>query len=215
MTKLQLNNLIIAYKTTRCQGTFRAIFDEFEPQWKRSVRFDAKRTCTDEAEMIALYHDSLWKAIEKWDSARGDFANYLSRWINRARSNLQRTNLRRLSKCINRTVRKEDDDEDAPTSVTIDLMTDGISAEDLAIERMHKKKEADQISLIDFLSDRANDPVTTLIVTETRTDKGKSSITVLAKALGHHHETVRRKLTALSRHYDANRFGDVRDYLAV
>ncbi|MHA7964955.1 hypothetical protein ACX93W_12500 [Paenibacillus sp. CAU 1782] len=77
-----------------------------------------------------------------------------------------------------------------------------------------QKTEVDQRQLVDFLAGNINDldPITALIVTEFSKYK---SVNALAKALGLHHEDVKRKLRRLSRRYDANRFGDYCDYLAV
>lgn len=211
MGKEQLNSLVIAYKSDRGAVTFRAIYDLYEPIWKRTVYADSKRACTDSSTMLALYQDALMNAIDKWDSALGDFANYLSRWINRAKANLQRTSLRRMKRERSFTER-EGAEEDTPTSELDQIARDYI-LEDHAYERMHKKKEADKIALIDsLLQSPQTDYVTTSIVTNFPRYK---SVNDLAKGLGIHHETVKRKLTALSRRYDANRFGDITDYLAV
>jgi hypothetical protein len=82
------------------------------------------------------------------------------------------------------------------------------------LEREVLMKEADHRQVIDsFVNDPTQvDTVTTLIVTEFSEHQ---SITALAKALGLHHEVVKRKLRKLSRRYDANRFGDYRDYLSA
>ena len=209
MGKEQLNSLVIAYKSDRGADTFRAIYDVYEPIWKRTVYADSKRACTDSSTMYALYQDALMSAIAKWDSALGDFANYLNRWINRAKSNLQRTNLRRMRNLPQYTAIAEREDEDAPTS---DIEDEDYKLEDHVYERMHKKKEADKIALIDSLLESVTDSVTITVVTNFPRYK---SVNDLAKGLGIHHETVKRKLTALSRRFDANRFGDITDYLAV
>ncbi|MFF2886694.1 hypothetical protein [Paenibacillus sp. NPDC057967] len=75
-------------------------------------------------------------------------------------------------------------------------------------------KEADHRQVIDSLVNDPTqvDPVTTLIVTEFPKYK---TVTALAKALGLHHEDIKRKLRRLSRRYDANRFGDYYEYLSA
>ncbi|MFD1267558.1 hypothetical protein [Paenibacillus motobuensis] len=99
--------------------------------------------------------------------------------------------------------------EDAPTSEP----TTGETVEDEYFS-LQRKKEIDQLQLIDFL---VNDPTqvdreTILIVSQF---SQYASITALSKALGMHHEYVKRKLRRLSRRYDSNRFGDYSEYLAV
>ncbi|UKS30209.1 hypothetical protein LOZ80_15210 [Paenibacillus sp. HWE-109] len=213
MTKEQLNSLVISYKLRPTEDSFRAIYDEYEPKWSRSVYGDAKRTCTDQSTMFALYDDALMKAIDKWDSSLGDFANYLARWINRARSNLQRTSLRRLKR-EQSIIERKSDEEDTPIS-ELDRIDNGYRVEDHVYERMHTKKEAEKLSLLDSILEPTkvqNDSAMTVIIKEFPRYK---TVNALAKALGLQRNTVDRKLRSLSRQFDANRFGDIEDYLAV
>ncbi|MFC3345040.1 hypothetical protein ACFOHW_21980 [Paenibacillus abyssi] len=179
-----------------------------------SLRY-SKQSGVPAAEFVSQLSEEIWVAYRDYDSAYGAT---LITWINgclrrRAMDVIRErdgTYYRRVS--LISAIAKTDEDEDAPTS---EVAESGPSLEEYVIERMHRKKEADQRQLIDFLvnSDPDQvDPVTTLIVTKF---PQYPSITALAKALGLHHEVVKRKLRALSRRYDANRFGDYREYLAV
>ncbi|WP_185819946.1 sigma-70 family RNA polymerase sigma factor [Salibacterium salarium] len=91
------------------------------------------------------------------------------------------------------------------------LLEEKESAEQSVI---YKNKEADQRQLIDFLCDpdKVTDPTTTAIVAEF---SQHDSITALGKALGIHHETIKRKLRRLSRNFDSDKFGDFKDYLSA
>ena len=81
------------------------------------------------------------------------------------------------------------------------------------VDEFFRKNERDQRQLISFLTDPSKvDAETTAIVSNFHRHK---SITALGKALGLHHQTVKRKLRKLSRNYDPNIFGNYRDYLAV
>ncbi|MGF9711679.1 hypothetical protein [Paenibacillus naphthalenovorans] len=207
VNNVKLNNLVQQYQMSKQAETFREIYLLISNEWKSWVRRDVRRTLSDAHRVLEIYHEALLKAIEIYNKEKGNFIKLLQRCVTYLRSREQRDNLVRMRREeISLTVRTSD--EDAPTSE--------VASEYNLEDHIHKKKEADQRQLIDFLLDRANDPVTTLIVTKFREDEfGKMSITALAKALGLHHEVVKRKLRALSRHYDANRFGDIADYLAV
>lgn len=174
----------------------------------------SRRSGVPEEEFVSQLNEELWLAWRDYDEGKGAT---LSTWLNgclRKRSidiirEKEGGHYRRFS-LINEGNSNDDDDEGAPTSNQI--RDEVAEVEPRVINRMYRKKEADQRQLIDFL---VNDPVkvdtvTTLIVTEF---SKYPSITALAKALGLHHEVVKRKLLALSRKYDANRFGDIRDYL--
>ncbi|KAF6658913.1 hypothetical protein ACT3XG_14920 [Paenibacillus polymyxa] len=75
------------------------------------------------------------------------------------------------------------------------------------------KKEDDQSKLIAYLSDPTQvDSDTTAIVSTFLQDEYES-VRALAKALGLHPEAVSRKLRKLAHRFDANRFGNISDYL--
>lgn len=97
-------------------------------------------------------------------------------------------------------------EEDTPTSEV---------AEEHTLEEIVfiQQKKDDQRQLIAFLIDPSEvDAATTEIIAAF---SKYESITALAKELGLHHEVVRRKIRKLARRYDANRFGDISEYLAV
>lgn len=102
------------------------------------------------------------------------------------------------------------DDVESPNS---DIKDEATDVELIVISRLQRKEANQRRTLIDFLTDPDQvDSDTTLIVSSF---SQYESITALAKALGLHHEVVKRKLRRLSRRYDANRFGDIQEYLAV
>ncbi|OMC96245.1 hypothetical protein MKX34_24075 [Paenibacillus sp. FSL R5-0636] len=104
-------------------------------------------------------------------------------------------------------------DTEAPNSDVRDEDTD---VELAVIQRVVRKKRTDQLELIDSLTRSAKtDTTTTTIVEAYLFAPLDAKPTEIARSLGIHHETVKRKLRRLARRYDANRFGDVREYLAV
>lgn len=79
-----------------------------------------------------------------------------------------------------------------------------------------QKEEADHRQVIDFILRAAKpDATTTAIVEAYLIAPASASRKEIARSLGLHHEVVKRRLQSLSRHYDANRFGEHYDYLAV
>jgi len=79
-----------------------------------------------------------------------------------------------------------------------------------------QKEEADHRQVIDFILRTAKpDATTTAIVEAYLIAPPSATRKEIARSLGLHHEIVKRKLLSLSRHYDANRFGEHYDYLAV
>jgi DNA-directed RNA polymerase specialized sigma subunit len=166
-------------------------------------------------DLISHLNEALWEAYSSFDPDRGCT---LDTWVIRNLNNKAIDVLRgKEGNYYNRVFAKldcpmkDDIDEDAATS-KIEYITD-ISAEDCVIE---KKKKADQISLIDFFQRSCKtDATTTAIVEAFLLAPASASPNAISKSIGLHHETVKRKLTALSRRYDANRFGDISDYLAV
>lgn len=186
-------------------------FAEVYVNYRRKIGFISTRfsstTGVPANDFDSELSEELWNAYKSFDSGKGCS---LDTWVNtRLRQRACRYIKSRETKFYRVTGKGSEDSEDTLISEFVEpTLTDGSVLE--------KKKEADQRQLIDFLLDRANDPVTTLIVTKyAELQNGTMSITALAKALGLHHELVKRKLRALSRYYDANRFGDYHDYLAV
>ncbi|WP_010494998.1 hypothetical protein [Paenibacillus elgii] len=207
---IELDSLAEKYRITNDTDILIKMYKDLQEKWSLTARAVAASLCTDSTEVYSMYNEAFIKSITSFKG--GNFSRLLSKNLKNARASFYRKQMVRLRRQVSFGRSAQQSEEDAPTS---DAQSD-YNLEAHANERMHKKKEADQRQLVDFLLDRANDPVTTLIVTKFREDEsGKLSITALAKALGLHHEVVRRKLRALSRHYDANRFGDIEDYIAV
>lgn len=176
----------------------------------RSISFSYHKSTGIPAESFeSELCESLWKALRTFDERKeAKLDTWVTKVLRHAAIDVIRSAeggyYRRVYAIID-----APDDEDAPTSEVPDEET----TEDGYFRRRYKKK-ADQRQLIDFL---VNDP--TQVDRETRLIVSQfsqyDSITALAKALGMHHEFVKRKLRKLSARYDANRFGDIYDYLAV
>ncbi|ANY67691.1 hypothetical protein BBD42_15370 [Paenibacillus sp. BIHB 4019] len=154
----------------------------------------------DHDDALTLFDNVIWDMVS--DARITDFERTLNARLRKRRIDALRSNVRRRSRQRSLDTMMDDGD-----------ISDANLRSDYAIETEVLTKEADHRQVIDSIVDPSQvDTVTTLIVTAFPEYK---SIAALAKALGLHHEVVKRKLHALSRRYDANRFGDYRDYLAV
>lgn len=203
----QLNKAADTYYATRSQDAFRVLYSEAQRVFQTQNR---RRVCAsgygDRNDADSILNDVILKLIGK-DSING-FGLWMATALKNARIDWLRKEQTR-GKRYELTINK--DDEDASTSEIKDELT----TEDIVIES-YKKKEADQRQLIDFLSRSAKtDTTTTTIVTAYLFAPLDAKPTEIARSLGIHHETVKRKLRRLARRYDANRFGDVYEYLAV
>lgn len=204
----QLNIKADTYYANRCDHTLRELYDEAVNtfrRWHRTQTISLRKG--DEHDADTYFDDTFLKLCQRDDIQ--DFGKTFSRALNVGRLKIGRNNGRR-QKRYSLTVDESRENEDGSHTPICEIISE-LSAELTFIEN---KKRADQLQLIDSL---VNDPSkvdceTKLIASQFRE---YDSITALSKALGMHHEYVKRKLRKLARHYDANRFGSHRDYLAV
>lgn len=199
---LKINKLAVLYKSNCSEDSFKQIYSCLDDIRRQNKVLILKSGLGDESEALEIFHDVLLRTLHYNPE---DFVRWLNKSLKNARIDFIRRK-RRWQVMISPQEVHTDEDESIET---LPFISD-FNLEEFVV----RKTEADQLQLIDSLiSDPSKvDPVTTLIVTEFSKHK---SITALAKALGLHHEVVKRKLRALSRYYDANRFGDYRDYLSA
>ncbi|MBG9788727.1 hypothetical protein [Brevibacillus laterosporus] len=218
--KQKLNNLAKMYKLHQSEKYFDQLYSELLVDWHYRKKVDARRTLSDEVTILALYEDALLEALRVFDGQTNDFMHLLNQWINRRRIDLQRTNLRR-KKVEMISILGCDRESDVCANI-LETLADSFdpefrsTTEEAFYEKIYpRKKERDKRELVSHLIESAktlSDEVTVKILTEF---SKYDSPNKLAKALGLHHETVNRKLRRVSRLYDANRFGDLHEYLAV
>lgn len=210
MSNEKLNSLHEEYVNSTDNRLRNDVFGEIYAETKRARDINRDKVlatgCGDEADAQVVFDEVIFKMVR--DRSITDFERTLNRRLKTKRIDLLRSNVRKRTRQCSFDELLEQASEGAAT--LNEEVLRGCSTEEIVFT----KKEADQRQLIDFfVNDPAKvDTVTTLIVTEF---SRHNSITALAKALGMHHEVVKRKLLALRRHYDANRFGDYHDYLAV
>lgn len=204
MTLEKLNSKAVSYYASPTPDSFRELYEEAVAVFRkvnRSSVIGSRKGDENDADEI---FDTVILTLSREEDVR-DFGRAMSARLKNARLVFFRNEGRRRKR-YELTI--DACEPDAPTNeVAAELTT-----EDIVIQR-YKKKEADQRQLIDFLTDPTQvDHDTTLIVSQFPQHE---SITALAKALGLHHEFAKRKIRRLARRYDANRFGDFREYLAV
>lgn len=199
----KMDKLAETYILRKCNESFADLYQEAARMFKKRNRLKLKMSgFPDVNDADEIFDKAILQLIKK--GVPSGFGKQLSMTLKNLRLDFIKTENRRLRRVE---LAPKSDDNDAPM---LEVVTE-ISAEETSYL---SKKEADQRQLIDFL---VNDPSqvdhdTTLIVSQFHK---YDSITALAKALGMHHESVKRKLRKLSHRYDANRFGDVAGYLAV
>jgi hypothetical protein len=206
----QLNNAAQAYKSNPCNVTFEVVYGLTEDQRKLNLRVIVRSGYGSEHEAHDVFTDTLFRLLQK-DGVL-DFAKMFSVSLKNARFDFYRKEKRRRSKLWDEPVTQYDDESvDTPMSRKF---VDNHSAEDRALERHRKKKAADVVDHLLRISQTQFGSTMTAIIEEIKQPDHKS-VNALAKAHGLERNTVSRKLSALSRFYDANRFGDIKEILAV
>ncbi|WP_127506857.1 hypothetical protein [Paenibacillus humicus] len=206
MNLVKLHSLYLAYHYSRSNGDFQSLYDELEDEKRKHTSIMMRSGHRNVSDAIELFDETCWNVARE---ECGDFGRVFTKALKNARLNFYRKR-KRSERWFGVLELDQPVDHGEDGAATPTLLDRKGSSDNVA----QKMKEADQRQLIDsFVNDPAKvDPVTTLIVTKF---SQYDSVTALAKALGIHHEVVKRKLERVRRQYDANRFGDYREYLAV
>ncbi|MOA10496.1 hypothetical protein D3C78_1303870 [compost metagenome] len=197
----KLNRTASNYLITQDAAAFNELYEEATALFRKMNRVRITRSGYGNDNDADTLLDSVIFRLVRRNKVASNFGSLLLISIKNAQLDFFKVEKRRRQR-FRLTI-----DSDAPTLEVVDEET-------VESQFYRSKKEADQLQLIDSL---VNDPSqvdyeTQLIVSQF---SQYDSITALSKALGMHHEFVKRKLRRLSQRYDADRFGDYRDYLAV
>lgn len=204
----KLNSLYVRYRVDNDQGTFRELYDGLSEHWRKHRSIVLRSGKGDANDALTIFDTVLMRLTQK-DNVQ-DFLRTLMTSLKNARLDFYKMKLRHDSKLEwDQLGEERDEEEGAPTPI---ILKSEVTPED---EFLSKKKEADQRQLIDFFRSTKTDATTTAIVEAILGAKPDVKDSVIAKSLGLHHEIFKRKLRKLSHQFDANRFGEVRDYLAV
>jgi DNA-directed RNA polymerase specialized sigma24 family protein len=201
MNNVKLNSLVLTYQQTKSNAVFTEIYAEVSGWWSNSKTI-AQSLRSSEADVVALYEDTLLKSIAKYDGS-GDFMNYYKRSIVNNRANLYRKTKRQHEHEVFEQQLNVAEDDGNPNQLEALYGT--------TEQTPFTKKEADQRQLIDSLLNGA-DAKTTAIV-EAFLNHPKPTPTAIGEALGIHHSSVIRILKRLAGKFDDKQHGDYRDYL--
>lgn len=206
MDQQSLNDAYFRFKSDPTAANFEELYAVAQPYYKRHRGKIRGYSGFDDTDALTGFDNSMFELCYR-DVVYMNFERALNGRLKYRRLDLLREGYRRRKSDSFDALLEASAEEGAslPKAVRSDFDLEG---------EVLQKTEADRRQLIDSLADNINDldPVTALIVTEFSNYK---SVNALAKALGLHHEEVKRRLRRLSRRYDANRFGDYCDYLAV
>ncbi|MCU6709304.1 hypothetical protein M6D81_11360 [Paenibacillus sp. J5C_2022] len=210
MYEPKLNILYLKYR--RGDASFAEVYKAAERQRKVTCHVVKKYFGFDEADALALFDDTIMDLLHQEKVHKNFEALLNSRLKSRRIDLLRKGNGLRKVESLNAIVEiAESKGAATPDALRSDF---DLESEVIQIDTIRNRK-ADHLQVIDFLRDCNPDATTTAIVEAMLSAPASASDNAIAKSIGMHHQTVKRKLTALSRYYDANRFGDYHDYLAV
>jgi hypothetical protein len=198
----KMNSEVLRYKKTRSNELYTEIYLALASIREFNKWATIRTNYGDCADGYDIFNDTLERTLSQYE--RGNFKDFLFVALRNARLNFVKKVKAHRKRCI--TMETQRSKEDAPTSEHY------VSDDNTEEDALKKKKRTEQLTLIDSLVRPTKDDSLThdIIKNFHRYD----SIRALAKALNRNHSVVLRKLRVLSRNYDVNRFGDIRDYLA-
>lgn len=200
----KLNNLAKLYADTRSNDAFSDLYAAILPEFKRRW----SRPGIDPHDCEEAFHVALQELTRNWREENGDF--------------LKMMNIRYKSRLTDRMRKsKRRSDNEYSIDVPTDDDADKVAAlyedkrEDTELTVIKKMTDHGLQSVISHLLHPAKSDIATTVIVAALQFTPFTTPNALGKAAGLNHEVVRRKLRALSRNYDASRFGDIHDYIAV
>ncbi|QVY62950.1 hypothetical protein [Cytobacillus gottheilii] len=197
---MNVENLIMEYQETKSDAVFTQIYETLavkflkEGDYRQAV---ARSIGADEHELQEIFDDCVMYTVGNYDGSRS-FEAYFKWKFRNMRANFLRD--KNTDRQVHLNAIHLDDDE----NTTLELV-DAANVE----QEVVKTTEADQRQLIDSLTKDIDATTTAIVEALPR----YASVNALGKALGMHHEVVKRSLKKLAKNYDVNKFGDYRQYL--
>jgi len=210
MDIVKLNSLSEIHRLNRCEVTFNELYHEAVRLFQRMNREVTRASGSgDEHDADSHFNDTFMELSKRDDLI--SFGATFSKALSLCQLEIGRGNGRRRKRFA--LAIDSDESEDNEVKKLLYLAEGYPSAEEIVFERL---KEADQRQLIDSITRSVKTSTTmTSIIEAYETAPLNASPNAIAKSLGIHHETVSRKLRKLGRQFDMNRFGDIRDIIAV
>jgi DNA-directed RNA polymerase specialized sigma24 family protein len=205
-----VNGLVLQYQQTKDNDIFEMLYDIIAKDWdKRSERV-ADYYGLDHHDVREMYDMKLWRLLDTYDPSKGNFQHALNRAIRYGLIDIIRKTKTRYSiEFYEPSYFDEGDAEnDSPSFFDKVMNIDDLpNAEAVAIEKL--QKERDQRRLVAILYERADDYTRRCITAYLI----GGSYEEAAKLLGTcNRSTVFRRIKRLSRHFNADKMGDFRDY---
>ncbi|MEK4970665.1 hypothetical protein MKX29_23975 [Cytobacillus sp. FSL R7-0696] len=213
MENTKLNSLVVEYQSTRDELVFNKIYQEIMESIIKNIEFSSKRQGISKEDMVAIYGDSLLKAIDLF-KGNGEFRKLFNSIVIKKRIDASRAEKTKRKYELH--FEELSDSSEEPNAATFEISSDYILDEEV-----FKKKEADQVALIDSLISEA-DEMTTAIVKTSLTYIPKKTAGrpmklkwYVASKLGIDRRTVERKFESLAGKFDSKQYGDYTDYLVA
>lgn len=195
---IEINRIVARYQAGD-SAAFRQLFDGLTRMRNAWLAKASGQYLDDAASRQETFDDTLWESANSFDERRanGDFIGYFS-------GNLRRANVDMIRRRQRKSLRLEVPDDPLEDGVTtlIDIIAD---ANPLTEDIVQKKTDHRQVIRSLLTHDDE-------IFMNSRMKHETNG--ALAKALGVHHTTVKRKLDKIAARYDANRFGPISQLLA-
>lgn len=196
LEKAELNQKVLQYQRTRKEEPFLDVYRQIKNELDPYVHSTAKQLNTEPNEIFSLIHETMLRTVNQY-SGQHDFENFFkSSYKNARRDFIRKKQNQERHEYLCANVLREDQGTYRAFSVED-------QEQSLGVIRMEQRK------ILKSLLEKTED-VTTLAIVEAF--PSYDSITALGKALGLHHETVKRKLRRLARYYDKKKFGRIEDY---
>jgi DNA-directed RNA polymerase specialized sigma24 family protein len=182
----------------------------FKSEVTSIARLNSRKTRIAEADFISAMNVALWKAHERYvDDGRATLQTYLRTALRNATIDVirgkQGGHARRVFAILDKPA-----DEDTLRSEPADIET-----VDYMLFTGPNARKAHQLELIRSLVDETDSPTMSLVEAYLDSANQDARRTQIAKSVGLHHKVADDKLRKLSRRFDANRFGEIHEYLAV
>lgn len=197
---MNINQMAVRYQKDLTNESFRELYEAVTEKLRSKLEYDIRVNKFDPHDITAAYDDAILEAAMTYDESLGDFLARVYTKIVDKKKRLIRKSAKLTEQPLDESIEVYEDfnRETTPTP------------EEIVIQKLQKEKS--QRQLTPFLVAAANDDFTRQVIKLFPSFEYPSQ---LAKVLRVHHSKVTRSLERLARRYDANRFGDIRDYLAV
>lgn len=185
-------------------------FKEYYWLIELKARNFSRSTGEDEQDLISYIQYEFWREWQNFNEEESEFKRFIDYRLNQRIIDYVRKKSREFNRGVRKLSELVSEDEDG-NPIELEFVDETADVERQVIKEI--KTDEDKRQLILALINNA-DSLTTAIVKEFLSD-ANATPTAIGRKIGVHHQTVRRKLEALSRKYYADYSEDINEYLAV